>query len=120
MYSRTSSIALVALLATSCGEPSGSPEGASISCAIGPGAEFGDDCILEHISKDLVVIHRPDGGFRRLTVEQRPEGPMLALADGAERLALVRLNGATRELEIAVNDERYRMDASLLEGEPDE
>lgn len=120
MYSRTSSIALVAVMAASCGEPSGSPKGAPISCSIGPGAEFGDDCILERVSQDLVVIHRPDGGFRRFTVEQRPEGPMLALADGAERLALVRLEGGTRALEIAVNDERYRMEAKVLEGAPDE
>lgn len=73
-------LATLALLA-SCGRGEDSPVGKPISCALDGAAEVSEQCRVER-STQLLVVHRPDGGFYRL----RPSADGLALetVDGAE------------------------------------
>lgn len=112
-------LAAVSLLAA-CGEVSGEPEGPSVGCAIGPGADFSEVCTLERIGADGFVIHWPDGGFRRFTLEQSDDGPLPAFSDGFENLETVRLEGEAQLLEFGIADERYRLDPALLAAATDE
>ena len=112
-------LAAIGLLAA-CGEVSGEPEGPSIACAVGPGADFSEVCTLERIGADAFVIHWPDGGFRRFTLAQSEEGPQPAFSDGADELKSVRLEGDAQLLEFGIADERYRLDPALLAAQPDE
>lgn len=87
MSLRISNLGLAVLFLSGCGaNTSPEPEGESIDCAIGPGAELGPDCILERISASEFVIHRPDGGFRRFRFDEI-EG--YSLADGAGQLGIL-------------------------------
>lgn len=112
-------LAAVSVLAA-CGEVSGEPDGPKVACAIGPGADFSEVCTLERLGVDGFVIHWPDGGFRRFTLEQSEEGPLPAFSDGADELKSVRLEGEAQLLEFGIADERYRLDPALLAAAPDE
>jgi hypothetical protein len=91
MYLRTFSSVVVLGLLTACGAAqTPEPEGDTIDCAIGPGAQFSSDCTLEWIgvagAQDF-LIHHPDGGFRRFTLNENASG--IALKDGADELEMV-------------------------------
>lgn len=116
MSLRISDLGLLAgvFLLASCGEVSGEPEGPSVECAIGPGAELSEVCTLERISPESFVIHWPDGGFRRFLLEQGEDGPKPSFADGADELVVVRIEGETQRLDFGIDEERYRLDPALL------
>ena len=122
MSLRISKLGLLAAVSAlaACGEVSGEPEGPSVGCAIGPGADFSEVCTLERIGADGFVIHWPDGGFRRFTLQQIEEGPLPAFSAGADELKSVRLEGETQLLEFGIADERYRLDPALLAAATDE
>src|SRR5690606_3897714 len=94
MSTRTSSAALLALLAA-CAE-SGAADGeneaarvdaggTTIDCALDGAAAFAESCWYERVERGgerLLVIHHPDGGFRRFV--PAGEGHGLMTADGAE------------------------------------
>jgi hypothetical protein len=99
----SSALALTALVAA-CGPEAGAPEGEAIECAIGPGAEFARDCVLEVAPDGVLVIHHPGGGFRRFV--RKGEG--LLPLDGADPL-VVGAAFSHAYLEFTVAEDRYRV-----------
>ena len=86
------------------------PPGAEIDCAIGAGADFSPVCTLEQATGGEIVIHHPDGGFRRF-VRVAETGALVPL-DGAE--PLVPEPGVADEGSFAVGADRYRIPPALL------
>lgn len=80
-------IVLPLLLLAACseveerGEPAPAPSGETIACAMGEPPAFDEECVVERAGAD-VVVHHPDGSFRRLILD--PDGAGLIAADGAE------------------------------------
>ncbi len=96
-----------------CGEPSGEPEGTNIDCAIGPGSEFANVCVVEALSPGQFVIHHPDGGFRRFSLSGG-DGSAIAVSDGAEPVVYEEMNDDTGVLEFGLTVDRYRLDMSAI------
>lgn len=99
--------------AVGCAAESAQPPGDAIGCALGQGAEFEAVCTMERASEDgaqQIILHHPDGGFRRLIV--LPDGKGVAPADGAGALAQ---NLAGNRLEVAIDGDRYRLPAKPME-----
>ena len=83
-----------------------------IDCAIGGAASFKHDCSVERTQQDgaeLLIVHHPDGGFRRFKLLDG--GKSLAAADGAEAVAIAR---NPDRLDVSVDDDRYRFSAAIL------
>jgi hypothetical protein len=109
MCLRTSS-ALAALLAA-CAEASPPPPGEAVACAIGEGAALAPDCTLEQVAGGgEIVLHHPDGGFRRFRSDPATGG--LVPGDGAE--VLVPEAGDGDALAFAIGTDRYRIPLSML------
>ena len=113
MSTRISSAFLLLLAACSPGDApvqAQAEEGAQrIECAIGPGAEFAPDCLVERAGIDgatVLAVRHPDGGFRRF--EQLADGRGLAMYDGA---GIAELALAGEVLEVRVGNDRYRFPA---------
>lgn len=105
MSLRISSAGLALGLLAGCGAQSPVPEGNSIACAIGTGADFAEVCTLERVAgSGQIVIHHPDGGFRRLSFD--PATGALAALDGAEPVVIEEGQGV---LQFAVGADRYRI-----------
>jgi len=99
------------ILLAACGAESPPPPGDTVDCAIGAGADFSPVCTIERVTgTQQIVIHHPDGGFRRLTRD--PATGALAPQDGAE--ALVPQAGERGTLQFAAGADRYRVPAELL------
>ena len=84
--------------------------GTAIACALDGAREFSDDCWFQRVSDDsaqLLVIHHPDGGFRRLAIV---DGGQLVAADGADRTEVAR---AGEMIEVALAGARYRLPAAV-------
>ena len=80
----------------------------AIECAIGPGAEFGPDCLVE-VEGNLLVVRHPDGSFRRLV--RTANG--VEAADGAQGIS----SGVSGTgMELSIDGDRYRWDASAFDG----
>jgi hypothetical protein len=118
MSLRISSSLFFALLLTGCSNASTMPEGTQLECAIGPGAGFERSCLLETVSADEIVIHGPDGGFRRFA---RVQTGQFEPADGADDLQTM-TTGATDEggLTFIIGDEQYRVPINALPATNDE
>lgn len=113
MSLRISSTIAILLLASACseGEVQAQAEAGAdpIECAIGPGSDFGPDCLVERTSEgdaQVLVVRHANGGFRRF--EQLPDGAGLASFDGAD-VVTQKLEGDT--LVIEVGGDRYRFPA---------
>ncbi|MCL4673810.1 MAG: hypothetical protein KJZ64_12980 [Sphingomonadaceae bacterium] len=82
-------------------------EGAdAIECAIGPGSDFGPDCLIERTTDgdaQVLIVRHANGGFRRF--EQLPDGAGIAAYDGAD-VVEQSLEGDT--LVVKVGGDRYR------------
>lgn len=114
MSLRISSAIAALLVASACSQggevQAQADKGADpIECAIGPGSDFGPDCLVERgndgDAKVLTVRHA-NGGFRRL--EQLPNGGGVAAFDGAD-VVTQRLDGEI--LIVEVGGDRYRFPA---------
>ncbi|MFO6447462.1 hypothetical protein ACLBKU_09995 [Erythrobacter sp. NE805] len=93
------------MLLAACGAESPPPPGETIACAIGAGSDFAEACTLERVAGTReIVIHHPDGGFRRLTFD--PATGTLAPLDGAEPLVLEQGQGV---IQFALGADRYRI-----------
>lgn len=77
-----------------------------IECAIA-GGEFERTCRIDRTDGDGLTLRHPNGGFRRIRVE---EGVPLA-ADGAERAAVARRGDM---VELAIGGDRYRIPTQAL------
>ncbi len=86
------------------------PPGSQVDCAIGAGAGFSPVCTLEQASEGEIVIHHPDGGFRRFA-RMEDSGGLVPL-DGAE--PLVPEPGVADAGSFAVGADRYRIPQALL------
>lgn len=106
MSLRIFSAGFCALALAGCGGgASPEPEGNTIDCAIGPGAEYSSVCTLERVGEGAeFLIHHPDGGFRRLL--ETPEG--VVSADGADTVVVLQ-NISHAHLEIEVGGDRYKL-----------
>ena len=109
------SSALIPLLAfTGCSagaeQPQAEPGAERIECALGEGAEFAADCLVERSEVEgdrLLTVRHPDGGFRRF--KQVDDGRGLIAVDGADH---ANLNFANNVLEVTVASDRYRFSAT--------
>ena len=61
----------------------------------------------------MLVIHHPDGGFRRLLVTT--DGRGVVTADGSDQASVAVIDPGT--IEVAVGDDRYRLPATV-KGQP--
>jgi hypothetical protein len=124
------SLALISLLGlTSCdaaaptnniAEPVAAKPGDAVDdgradCAIGPGAIWGRDCLIERgEDKAILTLRHPDGGFRRLRIVT--DGRGVVPADGSEE-ARVTITG-DRSIEVSIGQDRYRLPATLAAPAP--
>jgi len=110
MSLRTFNAGLATLSLAACGVgESPEPEGDTVECAIGEGADFASDCTLEWIGeagKSEFLIHHPEGGFRRFAVNENASG--VTAVDGAEETVMV--DGVPTGLwQFSVSGDTYRM-----------
>ena len=99
----SSACCLLGVLAACGGEVSPPPPGDSVDCAIGAGVEMSAVCALERVaSGGEIVIHHPDGGFRRFVRDPASGG--LALLDGSEPLMVT--GGEGGALQVSVGEVR--------------
>lgn len=114
MCLRTSSALVALVLLAGCGgAESPPPEGDTVECAIGKGAALSSDCTLERAG-DGIILHHPDGGFRRLTRD--PSTGALIARDGAE--PLVTEPGEEGTVQFSIAADRYRIPQDVLVGTP--
>jgi len=97
----------LALAACSAGHevPEQAEGGERIPCAVAGSAELKPVCAVERVREQdrlVLVVHHPDGGFRRFTV--MTDGSGLAVADGA-LVAVTRLDGD--RLDVSLGADRY-------------
>ena len=107
-------IGLAALVVACSGEAASEPqiggepsEVDTVSCALNGALTYTDACTLERAGT-TVVIHHPNGGFRRFEV--LADGG-LAEADGAQRAVVVRSGSS---LQVTLGADRYRLDEAEL------
>jgi hypothetical protein len=110
MFLRISSALGLLVAVAGCGaEGAPPPPGDTVDCAIGAGAELSPVCTLELVAgTQEIVIHHPDGGFRRLLRDA--ETGALSPMDGAE--PLVPEDGSA--LAFSVGADRYSIPPELL------
>lgn len=89
------------------------PEGDAIACAVAGAADLAQDCVVERVHEagaDILVLHHPDGGFRRLIV--LPSGGLIA-ADGAAQAQVEQQQGV---FTVTLGQDRYRIPQALVAG----
>ncbi|MEM7664342.1 MAG: hypothetical protein AAF250_00665 [Pseudomonadota bacterium] len=93
MCLRISSALLALVLIAGCSTESPAPDGDTIDCAIGPGADFSDVCTLESVAANAgdvgkaLLLHAPDGSFRRVAFDHQLNE--WSAADGADGIAVI-------------------------------
>jgi hypothetical protein len=106
---RYASILIPIVLLAGCGRPAGDPEPdmRTIDCALAGSSTFGH-CLVEQAGDNLVV-HHPDGGFRRL--HKVDDGRGVISADGVEEAHVAWILDG--RLEVVVGSDRYRFPAKV-------
>lgn len=85
---------------------------AAVPCALAGAKSFQGICTVERtVSGDglALVMHHPDGGFRRLLVTT--DGRGVVTADGADQATVTVVDPST--IEVAVGGDRYRLPATV-------
>jgi len=105
--------ALLLLAACSVRDEDAAPEpaGEQIACATGGATALDQQCLVERERVEgtiTLVIHHPDGGFRRLLVPQ--DGSPLVAADGADGAVIVPQGDA---LAVTLGSDRYLLPLDL-------
>lgn len=112
MSTRISSLVVGAVLAVAaCAPESGAPEGPSVECALGEGAGFSAECLLEHAGSGVYTIHHPDASFQRIRYDAAA-GTLMA-ADGADEID-ISPDPAAGTFEFAIGTARYRIERRVL------
>ncbi len=86
--------------------------GAGIPCALHGGKAFETGCSVERSTTDdglVLVLHHPDGGFRRLLVTT--DGRGVVAADGSEQTTITVVGPGM--IDVAIGDDRYRLPATV-------
>ncbi|CDO37720.1 hypothetical protein [Novosphingobium sp. KN65.2] len=115
----------LALVACSGGEPQAPATAAGadhIACAVSGADNLADVCAVERDEVDgklMLVVHHPDGAFRRFEV--LTDGRGVAVADGADEAVTALRDGS---LDVTVGTDRYVFPAKVrpkqdATGEPD-
>lgn len=84
----------------------------TVPCALDGSPLFRSDCTVERQTAPgglVLVIHHPDGGFRKLLVAT--DGRGVVTADGAGEAAVSVVDPA--EIEVAVDGDRYHLPATV-------
>ena len=104
------------LLLAACGAgESPPPPGDEVECALGAGAALSPVCTLEVVAGGgEIVLHHPDGGFRRLARD--PATGTLTPRDGADPLVIEADDQGA--LAFAIGADRYRIPRRLLAPPP--
>ena len=87
-------------------------KGASVPCALAGSASFSSQCTVERMTAGdnlVLVMHHPDGGFRRLLVATDGRGVMTA--DGSDTATVSVVDPGT--IEVGVGGDRYRLPATV-------
>ena len=112
MSTRISSLLAASTLAfAACAPESGAPEGESVKCALGVGASFVSDCVLETVGEGRFVIHHPDGSFVRVAFDG--DSGLLSVTDGAMQLDQT-TSFSEDPVEFSTGPARYRVKRDLL------
>ncbi len=85
---------------------------ATVPCALSGSTTFADECGVERLVAGdglTLVMHHPDGGFRKLLVAT--DGRGVVTADGAQDATVTVIDPAT--IEVVVGDDRYRLPATI-------
>ena len=85
---------------------------AHVPCALHGADAFDASCPIERVVSGeglALVLHHPDGGFRRLLVTT--DGRGVVTADGSENATVSVVDPGT--IEVAVGDDRYRLPATV-------
>lgn len=96
--------------------PKVAEENEKIACAVGGASDLKEVCSVQRITADDVVqlvVHHPDGGFRRFEI--RSDGTGLAPADGADDAQREVGNGT---LDLTVSGDTYRFPATIETDDP--
>lgn len=111
---RAGALLPIAALAA-CGQGGGAapePPMVTIDCATGGATAFRRDCRVEPVvegARHLLVVHHPDGGFRRLL--KVDDGRGVVAADGVEAARVAWLGDG--RLEVTLGGDRYRFPAKV-------
>lgn len=86
-------------------------EGNRIECRFGGLTQFERSCTYEREGEqgEILVIRKPDGGFRRLRIVA--DGRGVVAADGAERAQVTIM--ASDQIEVEIGGDRFRLPATL-------
>jgi len=122
MIRRPLSVALLALALVGCHKhPRGAiadaaAHGAVVPCALAGAKTFKPECAVERMTAPdglMLVMHHPDGGFRRLLVTT--DGRGVVTADGSDQATVAVIDPGT--IEVIVGDDRYHLPATV-KGQP--
>lgn len=83
-------------------------EGNRIECRFGGNAQFERSCTFEREGGAILVIRKPDGGFRRLRIVA--DGRGVIAADGAEPARVTIL--ASDQIEVEIGGDHFRLPAT--------
>lgn len=118
MTRRPLSALILTLALVGCHRHSGSAiagaaaHGAVVPCALAGAKAFKPECAVERSTTTdglMLVMHHPDGGFRRLLVTT--DGRGVVTADGSDQATVAVLDPGT--IEVTVGDDRYHLPATV-------
>lgn len=98
--------------ADSAGQSAAQADDNRIECRIANSPQFDRFCTIEYADSEagrILVVRKPDGGFRRLLVAR--DGRGVVAADGAEpaRVTII----ADDRIEVAIGDDTFRLPATV-------
>jgi hypothetical protein len=93
-------------------QPAATGAPAGIPCALHGARAFGNGCSVERSTTQeglVLILHHPDGGFRRLLVTT--DGRGVVAADGSEQASVAVVGPGM--IEVAIGEDRYRLPATV-------